>query len=376
MIEVTRRPVPGGLPASLRVVVKAWRGLGPRHAAAALAIALLNAVFGINFVLDSRHLWPYLPSHGVSASLHALALVLAVTAADGLVEHGAARLTTYATAVAVAAIASSVIGWHLMLALGWRNWFDPSEPMAVQRTQMLFQSINAMIQGGLGTAAYLHWRDTQAATRLLRVSELQRTLQARRLKETRLLALQARVDPEFLFAALKQVGVLQGSDAAAADALLHEVIVLLRALMPSDDDAASTVAGECALAVSYLRVVASAIRALTIELTISAEAGEARLAPMLLLPLLKAALAAHAATMPRLRLHADTEQGRLRIALSAPANGPDAGMAFRSESTELATLRERLAQLHAADAELRIGPGPGLAATLYLPLEHDNRTDR
>jgi hypothetical protein len=365
MSATARLPLPRGRhPSAVRLVIESWRGLGFRHAAAALVLALINSLFASGITLTKpAGLIEYLPAFALRCALSGVMLVLALTAADHLVDHGAPRLRSFALAAALAAIGASVTSWYLVHALGWPNWFPAGTQMPVQRTQMAFEAIHGLLYNGLGTMAYLHWRDTQAAIRLLRSSELRRAPCARRLQQTRLLALQAHVEPELLFAALRRVGALQRIDAAAADALLSDLIALLRSLMPAARIADSTVDHEFTLALSYLRVVASAVTPLTIETSISPEAGSARLAPMLLQPLLKAALAAHAGSMPR----------RLRITLGAV---PDAGASFASDAPELAQLRERLAESHGANATLTLEPGPGLCATLHLPLEHDDRADR
>jgi hypothetical protein len=364
----------GRHPSAIGLVIEPWRELGFRHAAAALVLALINSLFASGITLTKpAGLIEYLPAFALRCTLSGVMLVLALTAADHLVDHGAPRLRSFALAAALAAIGASVVSWYLVHALGWPNWFPAGTQMSVQRTQMAFEAIHGLLYNGLGTMAYLHWRDTQAATRLLRSTELRRAQSARYLHQTRLLALQAHVEPELLFAALRQVGALQRTDAAAADALLSELIALLRSLMPAARAADSTVDHEFALALSYLRVVASAVTPLTIEASISTEAEGARLAPMLLQPLLKAVLAAHAGGKPRLLLRADTLPGRLRITLGAAS---DAGAPFASGKPELALLRARLADLHGANAALTFEPGPALCATLHLPLEHDDRTDR
>lgn len=349
---------------AVREVLVAWQRLGLRHAVAALAVALALAVPGLRYLLVVG--WPFLPAFVFDLLTTGVMLVLAIIAADRLVDTGAPRFATYAAAIAMLAIVSRLISWHVAYAMGWRNWFSPETPLRVQQTQMLFGTVSLMINVGLGTAAYARWRERRATARQLHASEVRRAQDMRRLQEIRLRTLQARVDPQFLFDVLKRVGTLQRSDAAAADALLNDLVALLREMMPSEAAGASTVAREFSLALSYLRVVASAITALTIEVSVSPEAGDARLAPMLLVPLLDAALAAHPREMPRLKLRADAVRGRLRIMLAA---SPSGDISLPVDSAELARLRDRLAELYGANGALRIEPGAGLTVTLELPLE-------
>ena len=229
-------------PSAIRLVIESWRGLGFRHAAMALVLALINSLFASGITLTKPvGLIEYLPAFALRCALSGVMLVLALTAADHLVDHGASRLRSFALAAALAAIGAAVTSWYLVHAFGWPNWFPAGTQMSVQRTQMAFEAIHGLLYNGLGTMAYLHWRDTQAAIRLLRSSELRRAQGARRLQQTRLLALQAQVEPELLFAALRQVGTLQRTDGAAADALLSELIALLRSLMPAARATDSTV---------------------------------------------------------------------------------------------------------------------------------------
>ena len=357
-------------------MISSWRALRPQHVAAALALAILNFLVGIGVTLRNPEVAAYLPAYVLQCCLSGVCLMLAIVAADDLVGHGAPRLASYALAVTAAAVAGSVVCWYLVQALGWRNWFHAGQPIGLQRTQMAFQVFYSLTYNGLGTAAYLHWRDTQAATRRLRESELGRTRDARRLQQTRLAALQARVDPELLFSALRQVAALQKLDKSAADALLTDLITLLRGLMPTGQAAASTVGHEFALAVSYLRVVAcaaSAPTAPTVEFSIGPDASDACIAPMLLLPLLKSTLATHRSGVPRLHVRADALAGELRISISVP--GRD-GAEFAADSPDWQPLRDRLADLHGTTARLVTGPRPDLRATLYVPLEYDDRADR
>lgn len=361
-------------PSIAGLIVESWRALGVRHLAAAGALAVVNALFASGITLTRVFgVADYLPAFAIRCVLSGVCLVLAITAADHLVENGAPRLRTFGFAAAVAAIVASIASWYLVQATGWSNFFPADTRVDVRRTQMAFEAIHGLIYNGLGTAAYLHWRDTQAARRLLHNSELRRAHGAQRLQQTRLLALQAHVDPELLFAALRRIGVLQRIDPPSADTLLSELIALLRALMPADHAVASTVEHEFKLGLSYLRVVASAMKDMTFQVSIAPEASTARLAPMLLLPLLKAAIAAHREVAPHWMLNAETRSGQLHIALSAAAEQADSSA---SDSSALQRLQERLVELHGTQATLAAGTGPGTHLTLTLPLRYDDRPDR
>lgn len=363
-----RRPSTPGL------IIESWRALGVRHIAAAGTLAGINALFASGITLTRiSGVADYLPAFAVRCALSGVCLMLALTAADHLVDNGAPRLQAFGLAAAAAAIVAAMARWYLVQATGWANFFPASTRMDIRRTQMAFEAINGLIYNGLGTAAYLHWRDTQAARRLLHNGELRRAHGGQRLQQTRLLAMQAHVDPELLFAALRRIGVLQRTDPPSADTLLSELIALLRALMPADHAAASTVEHESKLGLFYLRVVATATKEMTFQMSVAPEASTARLAPMLLLPLLKAAIAAHRGVAPHWLLDAETLPGQLRITLSAAADRDDSSAA---DSAALQQLHERLIELHGTQATLAVATGPGTHLTLTLPLRYDDRADR
>jgi sensor histidine kinase YesM len=86
----------------------------------------------------------------------------------------------------------------------------------------------------------------------LRAAELDRVRKSRLALESRLQALQARVEPEFLFRTLSHVRDLYDRDVvlgspARASKMLDDLIAYLRAAMPHVRDTSSTVAQEVEL---------------------------------------------------------------------------------------------------------------------------------
>jgi hypothetical protein len=321
-----------------------------RHAASALLVGGL-------FLLSNLRFFAYAPS-GVAVADFVLrhvivgcVMVLAISAANRLVDHGAARLPTYAAAVAIVAALSDPISFFLSELLHWALGSAPSGARPVWPPTGV---VGILIKGGLGTAAYVWWREARMTYEALRRSQLQRAHDARRLQETRLQTLQARVDPQFLFDALKQVATLQRSDPDAADVLLNELITLLRALMPHERADASTIVREFAIVASYLRIAAGLIGALTVEISVSDDTGEARLPPMLLIPLLMALLAASLAARSgaafHLHLRADGSPDRIRIHLNLSTAVDPSFLASR----EMTRLRTQLHDLYGDTAAFSV----------------------
>jgi hypothetical protein len=85
-----------------------------------------------------------------------------------------------------------------------------------------------LLFGGLAAAAYASRQRQGRMLAMLRAAELSRETSQRGLAEARLAALQARIDPEFLFQTLTKLEQLYEADPPGADRLLEELIVFLR----------------------------------------------------------------------------------------------------------------------------------------------------
>jgi hypothetical protein len=82
--------------------------------------------------------------------------------------------------------------------------------------------------GGLAAVLYLSRRRHARVVAMLRAAEVAREISQRQLAETRLAALQARIDPEFVLQSLTRLERSYAGDPAAADRLLEELIEFLR----------------------------------------------------------------------------------------------------------------------------------------------------
>ena len=115
-----------------------------------------------------------------------------------------------------------------------------------------------LFQGGLALSIYAYWRVTQRAMRQAQAAETERVRNEQRVQAARLLALQSRVEPQMLFDALGRIGELHVREPQAADALLADLIALLRAMLPGARADNSTVEREFALVDAWLRVTRNA----------------------------------------------------------------------------------------------------------------------
>jgi len=85
-----------------------------------------------------------------------------------------------------------------------------------------------LVFGGLAAAVYSSRQRHARMLGVLHAAELNRESSQRGLAEARLAALQARIDPEFLFQTLTKLEQLYEADPPGADRLLEELIVFLR----------------------------------------------------------------------------------------------------------------------------------------------------
>lgn len=168
---------------------------------------------------------------------------------------------------------------------------------------------------------------------------------SRRMLESRLAAMQAQVEPQFLFESLVAIEALYERDAGVAGETLDDLIAFLRVALPRLRESGSTLADEFALVQAYARVLASLHEgAPRITLNLPAPLASRHFAPMLLLPLLQRAV--RQGVPAELVLSAQREGRQLRVDFVLSRTG-----LCRDDET-LLRVRERLAGLYGARARL------------------------
>jgi LytS/YehU family sensor histidine kinase len=117
-------------------------------------------------------------------------------------------------------------------------------------------------------------------------AELDRIQRSKLALESRLRAMQARVEPQFLFNTLSQVERLYETDPSRGGRMLDDLIAYLHAAMPRMRDTSSTVAQEIALVRAYLEIVKLQVgERLVVTVDVPSGAGGIRMPPMMMLPL-------------------------------------------------------------------------------------------
>jgi LytS/YehU family sensor histidine kinase len=228
---------------------------------------------------------------------------------------------------------------------------------------------------GTGVFLYAQWRAAHRMEEHLRAAELDRVRKSRLALESRLQALQARVEPEFLFRTLSQVRDLYDRDVLLASAvraskMLDDLIAYLRAAMPHMRDTSSTVAQEVELARAYLDIAQLRMNGrLGVDIAVERGVAGARMPPMMLLPLIEDALAAcggETDAKPTIGLDVRANGDRLQVNVTRTPGGSTA-----TDASALASIRERLSGLYGASASLEVAEvkAGSVEARLELPLE-------
>ena len=304
-------------------------------------------------------------------------MTLALLASDEAVARGARRWTTYLLATLLACLFATWAQHALLARLAWPTiWsqanfaYDWVQPLGIFLSYWLYSTIACV--------AYVNRRTARLAARRLHVAELARAKSRRRTLESRLQAMQARVEPQFLFNTLAQVRELYAHDTEAASRMLEDLIAYLRAALPHLRESSSTLGQEVALARAYLDIMRIRLgEKLRFEIDVPAAVADARMPPMMLLPLVDHALVYGLQPgRPDGDIHIATHvrDGRIVLAIT------DRGAAFLpgTPADDLEGIARRLHALYGDDARLELERivERGTRATLEIPYEAADRRDR
>ncbi len=290
--------------------------------------------------------------------------VFALRVADRAVAAGVGPLAAYAAVVLIVIpVGIWVFGRLLSPTIGFNAAWTSRMDISLATTRLL--------PFALGTLVYAYWRRERETLGRVQAAEVARATQQRLVQASRLLALQARVEPQFLFDALERVRALTERSTEAAEQLLTDLIALLRAMQPAAGATASTVAREFALVESYARASeTAALQAPRLQLHADAESAEARFAPLVLLPALRQLVGD--APAARWQVGALRVNDRLRLVIAPTAELDIARVALKS--IELQPLQQRLGAVHGDDAVLAVASGDEPALHLEVPFQADDES--
>lgn len=367
------------------VALSALRGIGWPQVRAAmllgLAITAWNWLVWLQAIMDVSQTMPFgqqLLGSLIAYQIRALCLVVAIVIADRAVDEGAPRRRAYVLAAVFGCLAGFLVAEPMEWA--WRTYILPDRWPAdwpwLHGTPALFHWPLFHLTQWLPTAAavvflYADRRAADKTAQLLQAAELDRIRRSKIALEARLSAMQARVEPQFLFNTLVQVERLYELDARLAAQMMDELIAYLRAAMPRMRDTSSTVAQEIELVRAYLAIVRLRLgERLAVDVEVPPEAAPMRMPPMMLLPLIDHAVVRGlepSTAGGTISVRAVIDAGRLHLTIA------DSGAGFvpASDGDGIAAIRERLEALYRGDAtlDLRRRRGDPTLAVLDLPLE-------
>ncbi|MFN7571837.1 MAG: sensor histidine kinase [Betaproteobacteria bacterium] len=216
------------------------------------------------------------------------------------------------------------------------------------------------------------WEQRQAQRALVDARCTRDTLEAQHLQAT-LSALQAQIEPHFLFNTLANVKRLYETAPERGRDMLASLIDYLRAALPTLRQQGSTVARELELARAYLTILQMRMgERLAFAIDVAPGLESADVPPLVLPTLLENAVQHGLAPLP--------QGGRIDVIFAREADAllltvADTGRGFGhagsgGSGVGLANTRARLAALYGPPAALTLAPNPagGVIATVRLPL--------
>ena len=369
----TAAPGPAALVEALEGAV---RRLSWRVVAATLAISVgLDVWLFFDLAYDRGPTLPTVEQYLSGAIVNlfmAFCIMFATLVADRRVERGAKRLPAYAWAVVIGTAVAALAQWevHQWLHLRTRNDI-PGVPQEVIAMQPVAVFLEYLIWGSIIVFIYVNRRTALRAAARMNAAQVRRADAQRRTLESRLQALQARVEPQFLFTTLAQVHELYDRDPVGGREVLGDLIVYLRAALPHLRDSMTTLEQELKLASAYLSIMRARLAGrLTFHVDVSPVEGAARVPPMILLPLLDQALAVESslpAAEINIRVAAEINDGKLRVVIT------DSGGRFAGEDRDgsLRAIQDRLNALYGQSGRLafRTATEHGTQAVMEIPYE-------
>jgi hypothetical protein len=350
-----------------RMVIAAWRDITKQQlwTTFLLGCALFNYY---SLVMDPpSDVWDGIVRFATVLAA-AFAMLLAIAVADRATGKDPDRRGAYAIAVIIGAFVGAVLETQGANRL-W-NLFVPQNSVPDLGAALYLGFEIAMLGGGIVWIVNDR-RRAQRARERTHTAELERIAAQKRSIESDLQAMQARVEPQFLFNTLAQVRDLYRDDAVRGERMLDELIAYLRAAMPLMRDTASTLGQEIDLVRAYLGIVRLRLgERLAFEIEPPARISSARMPPMMLLPLVDHAIVRGLA-VPRtggnLRICTEVVGGTVRLEIADSG----AGLLPGAEGEGIAGIRERLAALYGSSASLTLRKREDEAseAVLQFPLE-------
>jgi hypothetical protein len=379
-VSAAATPVQTGLRYGWAFWRAAFRPLTWRLAAGSLATGfLLRLACSTNWSEYHSRIGEHLISELITVTILTASFVTAMLAADEAIGRGAPRFSTCAIAVLIGAAVSVAADVALLTAADLPTWHKGLRWEHAYGMLLGGGFLMNAIFGGLAVFAYVHLRLTATAARTRNAAEIARVQAKRSMLESQLQAMQARVEPQFLFDTLAQVRALYERDPAIAGKLLDDLIDYLRGALPHLRDSSSTLGKEIALAKAYLHIVhVQRGDELALALDIPDALSAARVPPMLLLPLVQRVLTQGRpaeGTPHALAIAAVIDGSRLRITITGANGGFGVGVGFPESSTQLSSVASRMSALYGDAGAFRIEQDPARGSRVILEMPYEIADD-
>ncbi|HEV8095119.1 MAG TPA: histidine kinase [Burkholderiales bacterium] len=294
------------------------------------------------------------------------ATLCSAIAADNLLRHRLGPAWSLATAMLGASIVSTALIELAMYALigplGWNTGYMMETKGFTSAERILLEFVGIARWALVLVALYELLESKRRADEELHGARMTALAAQQNLVEGELRAMQARVDPELLFNSLVAIddGYAQGVE--QGQQRLDGLIRFLRAALPSDSADTSTVAREQEVVEAYVALLGQrAPDAAELHLRVDPDARGEQMPSMLLLPLVRWALAGQSVRHLRMRIQRQAESLAIEVE-------SDASKDAAAPLDEIASVRQRLTQLYPQGARLsiasRLGPW---RATLEIP---------
>ena len=297
-------------------------------------------------------------------------ILVALTIVDNCPLIGAKRVA----ALAVALLLAAQVQWPLKCTLipGSSDACDGFPSLLWRSWKEMWDETTWTIAIATPIALAYFWRrHDQRVAQALFDAEVARAHVQRRTLETDLQAMQARVEPSFLFDTLGDIGDMFDRDPASGARMLDELIRYLRAALPDMRVTTSTLKQEIALVHSYLAILRIRARGrLSFEINLPRELEPAVAPPMTILPIVAAAARATETdtTDSSIRLDVTADDERIRVAIS----GRGSAIQSLRDTSILRDGQERLRAMYAGRASLAIGTDTETYPSIRLEIPHES----
>ena len=343
-------------------------GFGRRHLILILCFALFTPLtfaffaFAFGERLDPLKLFGESVKYLVIGS----ATVCFAIVSDNRLRHRVGPVWSLAIALLAASLASTALiqlfAHAVITPLGWDAGYKMESKGISAMQRILLEFVGGLRWALVLVVLYELLESNRRAGRALHAARMTALAAQQNLVEGELRAMQARVDPELLFNSLVAIddGYAQGVE--QGQQRLDGLIRFLRAALPSDSAGTSTVAREQELVEAYVALLGQRTPdAAQLHVRVDPDTHGEQMPSMLLLPLVRWALAGQ--SVRHLRLRIQRQAASLAIEVES-----DASKDAAAPLDEIASVRQRLTQLYPQGAHLSIASGVGpWRAMLQIP---------